>query len=307
MPASPRPVGKAALRSARTPPRPQLTRTTGCDTAFRMIAGRCIGDLTANHAATCRGDPIALHRMRIALTQLRTAISFFSPMVADSQRTRIRHELKWLNAHLGAVRDLDVAVVRLGDRPKATAASAGLSTLQREARHGHTRLARTLRSAKCWRLINDTSTWIANGSWSTQKGNGAERVRALPIAAFSSHKLAQWKHKLVKKSRKLMEMGTRRRHRLRLRNKKLSYSVEFFKELFPGEIRSRQKRALKYLRRAQKSLGQLNDDARGPSLARASGVKTSLQLLGPKREGRLIKVAAAAYRKLAGLEASVKP
>ena len=127
-------------------------------------------------------------------------------MVADPQRTRIRLELKWLNAHLGAVRDLDVAVVRLGDRPKATAANAGLSTLQREARHGHTRLARTLRSAKYRRLVNDTSAWIENGSWSTEQGNGAERVRALPIAAFSSHKLAQWKHKLVKKSRKLMEM-----------------------------------------------------------------------------------------------------
>lgn len=104
-----------------------------------------------------------------------------------------------------------------------------------------------------------------------------------------------------------MEMETTRRHRLRLRNKKLSYSVEFFKELLPGKIRSRQNRALKYLPRAQKSLGLLNDDARGPSLARASGVKTSLQLLGPKREGRLIKVAAAAYRKLGGLGATVKP
>ena len=51
--------------------------------------------------------------MRIALTHLRAAILFFSPMLADSQQTEITDELKWLNAQLGAVRDLDVAVERL--------------------------------------------------------------------------------------------------------------------------------------------------------------------------------------------------
>jgi CHAD domain-containing protein len=51
--------------------------------------------------------------MRIALTRLRTAIVFFSPMVADRQLPQIRRELKWLNTHLGVVRDLDVAVERL--------------------------------------------------------------------------------------------------------------------------------------------------------------------------------------------------
>ena len=51
--------------------------------------------------------------MRVALTRLRTAISFFSPMVADSQRKQISAELKWLRAELGAVRYLDVAIGRL--------------------------------------------------------------------------------------------------------------------------------------------------------------------------------------------------
>jgi CHAD domain-containing protein len=84
-----------------------------CDTAFRVVARSCLWDLTANQQAAYKGEPEAVHRMRIALTRLRTAISFFSPMVADLQRTRIRSELKWLQAHLGAVRDLDVAIERL--------------------------------------------------------------------------------------------------------------------------------------------------------------------------------------------------
>src|SRR5512141_1301708 len=106
-------AGKAAGRSkpAATPrrPTPRLNAMMACDTAFRVIARRYLGELTANQEATCKGDPTALHQIRIALTRLRTAIWFFSPMVADSQRTKIRDELKWLNAHLGAARDLDVA------------------------------------------------------------------------------------------------------------------------------------------------------------------------------------------------------
>src|ERR1700754_800248 len=109
----PKPTSKAERHAARTQPNLRLTAMMACDTAFRVVACRCLMDLTANHEATCMGDPEALHQMRIALTRLRTALSFFSPMVADSQREHIRRELKWVNAHLGAVRDLDVAIERL--------------------------------------------------------------------------------------------------------------------------------------------------------------------------------------------------
>ncbi len=90
-----------------------LNAAMACDAAFRIIAGRYLGDLATHHEATCRGDAGALHEMRIALTRLRTTIAFFSPMVADLQQARLADELKWLNTHLGTVRDLDVAIERL--------------------------------------------------------------------------------------------------------------------------------------------------------------------------------------------------
>jgi len=118
MPPSPKSKRKAAVRTEPTqrPRRHAIARLNPmmpCDTAFRIVARRHLEDLTANHAATSGGDPVALHQMRIALTRLRTAILFFSPMIDDPRRTQIRDELKWLNAHLGAVRDLDVAIERL--------------------------------------------------------------------------------------------------------------------------------------------------------------------------------------------------
>jgi hypothetical protein len=71
--------------------------------------------------------------------------------------------------------------------------------------------------------------------------------------------------------------------------------------LFADKRFARQQAKLKYLRKAQKSLGQLNDDANGQSLATAlhrDGVRAPLQFLGRKREERLMWTAAAAYRKL---------
>ncbi len=277
-----------------------------CDTAFRIVARRYLADLTANHNATCEGDPAALHRMRIALTHLRTAILFFSPMVADATRTRIRAELKWLNAHLGAMRDMDVAIERLRAidkrHPQAIPHYRAWTAKRAEI---HRDLARALQSVRYRRLVKRTSDWIERGPWSIRKGKQAALKRASPIAAYSVRKLTRWQKKLLKKSRKLPKMDTAKRHRLRLLNKKLSYSIASFEDLFPDGKFWRQRRALKFLRKAQKSLGQLNDDARGHSLAVAmerEGVRVPLRFLSRKREKRLILETAATYRKLAEVE-----
>ena len=81
--------------------------------------------------------------------------------------------------------------------------------------------------------------------------------------------------------RKLEEFGTRKRHRVRLANKRLSYAMEAVGQLvLPGEAPARET-TLNLLRKVQKSLGQLNDDARrhalqpivGADLRAATGVQ----------------------------------
>jgi CHAD domain-containing protein len=274
-----------------------------CDTAFRAVARHCLADLTASRAATCRGDAEALHQMRVALARLRTAISFFSPMVADSQRKTIRAELKWLHRKLGAVRDLDVAIGRLEISSKQRRHDYRFWKAKRAESHRH--LARALRSAKYRRLIESASGWIENGPWCTSEERQASEERASPIAPYSADRLMRWQEKLLKKSRNLRDMSTKKRHRLRLMNKKIYYSTDFFADLFRDEGLTRQRAALKHLRQAQKALGQLNDDAKGQSLATAlqrDGVHASLRFPRRKREKQLIRRAAEAYRKLAALK-----
>jgi CHAD domain-containing protein len=306
MPPAPKSKDKSTRHLERTRrARPQLHSAMACDTTFRIVARGCLSDLTANQEAACKGDPGALHRMRIALTRLRTAISFFSPMVADLQRTRIREELKWLHAHLGAVRDLDVAIERLREVNNRAQATPNSQTWKRRRAESHRHLAKALQSIRYRRLVGAISGWIDRGAWSTKTGKQAAHRRGRPIASYSAKKLARWQEKLLKKSRKLKVMSAKKRHRLRLMNKKLCYSIEFLTDLYSDKRSSAQQAALTCLRQAQKSLGQLNDDAKGQTLANAlerGGVRSSVPLPGRGREGRLMQTASKAYRKLAALK-----
>jgi CHAD domain-containing protein len=307
MPPSPKPAGKTAsrakpVRQQRAPPKPRLNGAMACDTAFRIVARRHLDALVANREATANGDPTALHQMRVALTHLRTAILFFSPMVEDAIRDEVRDELKWLNGELGTVRDLDVAVDRIKvlnkKRPQILPAVGAWSEKRNE---GHRTLSRMLHSVRYQWLIEQASSWIENGPWSTKRDKQAAAGRAEPIGVYTIDKLLEWEKGLLKRSRKLRKMGTKKRHRLRLLNKKLTYSIDSFEDLFEDRKFAKQKAALKQLRRAQRSLGQLNDGARGRALAeelKRGGVQTEVRFLKKKREKRLLTKAARAYRKL---------
>jgi CHAD domain-containing protein len=307
MPPFPKPAGKTAsrakpVRRPRAPPKPRLNGAMACDTAFRIVARRHLDVLLANREATANGDETALHQMRIALTHLRTAILFFSPMVEDAIRDEVRDELKWLNGELGSVRDLDVAVDRMKvlnkKRPQILPAVGAWNEKRNE---GHRTLTRMLHSVRYQWLIDQASGWIENGPWSTKRDKPSETERAKPIGDYTNDKLLKWEQMLVKRSRKLRKMGTKKRHRLRLLNKKLTYSIDSFEDLFEDRKFAKQKAALKQLRKAQRSLGQLNDGVRGEALAeelKRDGVQTDIRFLKKKQEQRLLKKATKAYRKL---------
>src|SRR6201996_3186228 len=140
---------KPAAARRRASANPRLNGAMACDTAFRIVARRHLDALNTNHQATCGGDPTALHQMRVALTHLRTAILFFSPMVHDAIRDEVRDELKWLNSELGRVRDLDVAVDRIKSLDKKQPqAAATLSSWNEKRGEAHRYLERMLNSVR---------------------------------------------------------------------------------------------------------------------------------------------------------------
>lgn len=280
----------------------RLSPGMACNTAFRIIARRHLAAVLARHDGTCRGDPEALHQIRIALTHLRTAIRFFSPMVDDALRPKVWAELKWLNSQLGMVRDLDVAIERVvaevGDE---LAVIAELQRWDEKRAESHRLLARALKSARYRRLVEQTSSWIESGPWSTRRSKEAIRLRRRPLADHATAQLAEWENVLLRKARKLRKLDVEKRHKLRILNKRMTYSIESLQDLFADESLTKQKSILKQLRRAQKSLGQLNDDARGQTLAASlneAAPETGSRFLDRKREKKLLRKASTAYRKL---------
>lgn len=273
-----------------------------CDTAFRIIARRHLAAVLAQHENTCRGDPEALHAIRIALTHLRTAIRFFSPMVDDALRPNVWAELKWLNSQLGMVRDLDVAIERVvAESGEELAVIAELQHWDEKRSESHRLLARTLQSARYRRMVEQTSAWIESGPWSTRRSKEAIRQRRCSLADHATAQLTEWERALLRKAKKLRKLDVEKRHKLRILNKRLTYSIESLEDLFAEKSLTNQKSVLKQLRKAQKSLGQLNDDARGQTLAASlnkAAPEAGIRFLDRKREKKLLRTAATAYRKL---------
>jgi len=280
----------------------RLSPGMACDTAFRIIARRHLAAVLAQHDGTCRGDPDALHEIRIALTHLRTAIRFFSPIVDDALRPNVWAELKWLNNQLGMVRDLDVAIERIvAETGGELAVIAELRHWDEKRAESHRLLARALQSARYRRLIDQTSSWIESGPWSTRRSKVAIRLRRCPLADHATAQLTQWERTLLRKAKRLRKLDVEKRHKLRILNKRLTYSIESLEDLFADKSLTKQKSILKQLRKAQKSLGQLNDDARGQTLAASLNEavpEAGIRFLDRKREKKLLQTASTAYRKL---------
>lgn len=165
----------------------------------------------------------------------------------------------------------------------------------------HRLLARALQSARYRRLVEQTSSWIESGPWSTRRSKEAIRLRRCSLADHATAQLTGWQRTLLRKARKLRKLDVEKRHRLRILNKRMTYSIESLQDLFADKSLTKQKSILKQLRRAQKSLGQLNDDARGQTLAASlneAAPEAGIRFLDRKREKKLLRTAATAYRKL---------
>jgi CHAD domain-containing protein len=285
------------------PKRPRhLSEAMRCETAFRLILSECLEEVSTNHAALSSGDPGALHRTRIALTRLKAAIAFYGPMVADTDWTRLKSELKWLSAHLGATRDLDVAI----EDSKGLPEQRMLMTARNDAFEA---LKEALQSDRYWQWFDGMWDWVGSGPWTTRQDRRAAQRRAVPVSVFHARRLARWHEKLSSKSRGLQGMGKNKRHRVRLASKRLRYAIEFSEGGLPADVYASWRDVLKHLRKGQQLLGELNDDEvrrelfeSADALAQRARQRKAKhrRVHDRKRKSRLLRRAAAVYRKISG-------
>jgi triphosphatase len=212
--------------------------------AFTANVHAAIEQIEANLAGAVRGrDPEFLHQLRVGMRRLRSTLRSFRKLVRRRQADAIDRELRTLLHSLGATRDWDV-FCRL-DWPPALRSEA--ETLRSKAG----RVARdVMRSAKFSEAIRATRDWSRGDPW-REHADPAE-----PLPAFAHRALHRLHQKLREAATGIDWQDASRRHRVRIRVKRMRYGSECFA---PAFRKADLQRFLKHIKQLQTVLGELND------------------------------------------------
>jgi inorganic triphosphatase YgiF len=246
--------------------------------AFQATAAAALRQWTGNAAALAVARrPEAVHQMRVALRRLRTAMTLFKAAAADDGYARLNGELKWLAGELDLARDIDVliedtfrpAAHRLHDQ----AGMAGLGERLLKARtKAYDRVIDVLGQPRHLHLVLDMAAWIDCGRWADAADPVHGPLADRPVEALAREGLDRLRRQIKRRGKRLKGLDAERRHRLRIRAKRLRYALEFFDGLHERR-KDRRQAMLSALRGLQDSLGALNDMtvARHRGLALAEG------------------------------------
>lgn len=264
----------------------------------------------AREPGTRLGDDVEeLHDMRVASRRLRAAVSLFGDVLAPSV-LNLREELRWIGGVLGAVRDLDVQVEELEEwqarvpEPDRKPLHALRSLLAEERAVARVELLAALDSRRYESFVNRFGRALrarprrGAGPWSVGAREAAPDLIQGRFASFR------------KAARRIgADSPPDDYHRLRIRGKRLRYTLEFLGDLYPEDAKPIVKRltvlqdilgehhdavvAIERLR----DLAAAGDDRLAPPTAFAMG---EIAERYRRRAAELEPEARAAYKRIAG-------
>ena len=231
--------------------------------AFRSIARNCLRQIVANAPAMREGRAEALHQTRVGLRRLRAAIALFGKMLGGSERKTVKDKLRWITQELGPARDLDVFAADVLEPLRAAYPDdRDIEDAYRDFKERHAAAyARAIRSASSDAFrgaLLDIAAWVETGDWAREN----RKLAKAPVRRHALKELARLRRGIRVKGRHLRSLSPAKRHRLRIRSKRLRYATEFFAATFPGrKSEARRRVSLAALEAIQDALGMLNDMA----------------------------------------------
>lgn len=200
--------------------------------------------------------------MRVATRRLRAALDLFADILPVRARA-FRTELGWLAAALGQVRDLDVQQEAQQAMSSAAEVWSGIfgsehhdpladleELLARERAVARTAMLAALDSVRWDRLVNGMATMVQQGPLRRSTATRLPAVIAVPDLVGARHDAVVKAARRAKRSGRATDF-----HRLRIRCKRLRYSLEFSAELYGG----RTSRYTRQLTGLQDKLGLMQD------------------------------------------------
>ena len=201
-------------------------------------------------------DPEDLHQTRVAIRRLRAALVVFEEAL-PARAPRLRKEMGWFGSLLGAVRDLDVQLAQIGawsaeaEPPEREALDIVTAVLDQRRTKARTRLIVAMDSRRHVHLTTSMQRFLTRGPVKRSHPAHVPILEAAPeVVAHGYRKVAAIGDHISEGS------PPQALHALRIRAKRLRYTVEFLEPLYAKPARAYAKRLVAL----QDVLGRHQDD-----------------------------------------------
>jgi triphosphatase len=224
--------------------RPVLAAQATAGVAFAANVGAAVAHIRANVRGAVKGlNPEYLHQVRVGVRRLRSTLRAFRGLIRRRNASRLERELRSIQRVLGAARDWDAfAAAQFAPRLRGAA---------RLPRALAKRSARTILTGT--RFLSLTREALA---WSRSKPWRATSDPDEALAAFGARALQRLHDALRRRAARIDWADAERRHRVRIRLKRLRYGCDCFAAAYPADETGP---LMHRLRALQKLLGELND------------------------------------------------
>src|SRR5438105_6336551 len=226
------------------------------DVAFAVMRKQFTTLLRHEPGVRYDNDPEDLHQMRVAIRRLRAALVVFEEAL-PARAPRLRKELGWFGSLLGAVRDLDVQLAQIGawsaeaDPPEREALDIVTAVLDQRRTKARARLVAAMDSKRHVHLPTSMQRLLARGP--VKRSHSAH----VPILEAAPEVVARGYRRVVAIGDRIdKESPSQALHALRIRAKRLRYTVEFLEPIYGKPARAYAKRLVAL----QDLLGSHQDD-----------------------------------------------
>jgi triphosphatase len=201
-------------------------------------------------------DPEHLHDMRVASRRMRAALRLFRSALPPGEADGLRLRLQEVARALGAVRDLDVFIIQLGElSEKLVGADAGaceplLRHLSRSRERARQRMMKLLDDSSFVSLKRTLASRMRAGAVHETPEAGSSILTAGPVL------IRRCRRRVLQSGRGLgPDSPAAGYHELRIRGKRLRYALEFLEGVYGPLARN----LIEVLVEAQDQLGLLQD------------------------------------------------
>ena len=203
-------------------------------------------------------DPEGVHRMRISIRRIRSALRTFRALFGVGTIEHLNSELRWLARVLGDVRDADVYCATFPCYREVLGEEAAEALLPYEqylrntSRQARTALIGALSSDRYGELLSALERFVSAGP----PAKVFRQFSHIRISDGAALYIRPAMKRIQKLGRRIgIDSPARKLHKLRIHGKRLRYLLEFFAQVHP----KRWTRPLKAARRLQSVLGEHQD------------------------------------------------